>query len=188
MHLLCAFLKYLCFSSKHIFLIRLPIDVKQYGFFSLLTTVSWSYELFNTPAPALVKVASAISLYVAYRTRGVVNKSNWRRFALLQTFVDVVAIQTLALKKPLTDVTTLLAILAARLGVYFFAANRGETLKGSEGAKAKLIALFAALELYLCAYPPKFGIQFLFGSFLWVVALLTSKPWLYYWYVERFIN
>mmetsp|Transcript_18515 Transcript_18515/g.22658 ORF Transcript_18515/g.22658 Transcript_18515/m.22658 type:complete len:288 (+) Transcript_18515:586-1449(+) len=148
------------------------------GLVALTTTASWSYELAQAPAPALAKILSVASLYLAYRTRGCLEKT-WETIVFWQIFLDTLSIHILLLKKPMTDLKTFFIVLSARTALHFVVERKKNSLANKQGNQ--IIKYLLLSHLIISARPPVFSAPYLIGLYGWIVAKLTGQAWIYYW-------
>lgn len=142
------------------------------------TSLLWCVHLLRTaPTPAIVKLASAVSIYAAHMYVGPFFAANWRNVVFLQGALEAVGVQRLVLNKQTSVGAHSLLYFLVRTAIWRVAS-------ANEGCLKKKSTLINALALVWTALisssKSPLGAVTL-GLYGWLLALLTGNKATYFW-------
>jgi hypothetical protein len=155
---------------------------KSVGIIALLTTLSWTGFLLNTPAPTPVKLAASVCIFAAYRFRAVLADLLYSdSFFLFQGFLEVLAVRLVLMPGSIIGAQFAMPILGLRLALQQFATKNRGCLKSS---KSTVNVCTLVSMAYLSANSAK-NIggpnPFCLGIIGWLLSLLTDQRWLHFY-------
>lgn len=154
--------------------VRLPFSVLT------MTSAAWIWTVaVRANAPLLVKISSVGAILAAQRFSADLYRKRWRTMITAQGVFEAMALQTLLLDKPLTDVRSLLRVLVARYGLQFVVSRSA----GTWAKHRSQINMFLAVAMvHLSRNPFSRPLSpFLLGFVGWALALLTGQRSTYFY-------